>query len=243
MRGTALQRQRLKCIHSQASFQPPGASRLCLLVLLLPLQHQHSTCAAVGQAVSRRSATPVTAALRMCLTGAAAQYSLPFHATCCCSCYLPALQIFVEIERARLTRRLAAMKESEGNIAEAADILQVQTAAGSAVQTAAGRQYRQQQAGSPDSSRQAVRTAAGMGQAWTGCCAHLYHTGVAATRSHAPLPVPFPCCWLWHTVSVPLLSCDWLTCVAAVRATCRRWRLRRSAPWQKLRRSPTSWSR
>jgi hypothetical protein len=34
------------------------------------------------------------------------------------------LQIFVEIERARLTRRLAAMKESEGNIAEAADILQ-----------------------------------------------------------------------------------------------------------------------
>lgn len=34
------------------------------------------------------------------------------------------MQIFVEIERARLTRRLAAMKESEGNIAEAADILQ-----------------------------------------------------------------------------------------------------------------------
>jgi hypothetical protein len=34
------------------------------------------------------------------------------------------MQIFVEIERARLTRRLATMKEGEGNIAEAADILQ-----------------------------------------------------------------------------------------------------------------------
>jgi hypothetical protein len=34
------------------------------------------------------------------------------------------LQIFVEIERARLTRKLAAMKEAEGQIAEAADILQ-----------------------------------------------------------------------------------------------------------------------
>jgi hypothetical protein len=34
------------------------------------------------------------------------------------------LQIFVEIERARLTRKLAAMREAEGNIAEAADILQ-----------------------------------------------------------------------------------------------------------------------
>lgn len=33
-------------------------------------------------------------------------------------------QIFVEIERARLTRRLAAIKEAEGNISEAADILQ-----------------------------------------------------------------------------------------------------------------------
>ena len=33
-------------------------------------------------------------------------------------------QIFVEIERARLTRRLAAIKEEEGNIAEAADTLQ-----------------------------------------------------------------------------------------------------------------------
>jgi hypothetical protein len=39
-------------------------------------------------------------------------------------CVCAAVQIFVEIERARLTRRLAAMKESEGNIAEAADILQ-----------------------------------------------------------------------------------------------------------------------
>lgn len=35
-----------------------------------------------------------------------------------------ALQIFVEIERARLTRRLAIIRESEGNIAEAADTLQ-----------------------------------------------------------------------------------------------------------------------
>jgi hypothetical protein len=34
------------------------------------------------------------------------------------------LQIFVEIERARLTRKLAAMREAEGNIAEAADTLQ-----------------------------------------------------------------------------------------------------------------------
>ena len=33
-------------------------------------------------------------------------------------------QIFVEIERARLTRRLAAIKEAEGNITEAADTLQ-----------------------------------------------------------------------------------------------------------------------
>lgn len=34
------------------------------------------------------------------------------------------MQIFVEIERARLTRRLAIMRESEGKIAEAADIMQ-----------------------------------------------------------------------------------------------------------------------
>lgn len=33
-------------------------------------------------------------------------------------------KIFVEIERARLTRRLATMKEAEGNVSEAADILQ-----------------------------------------------------------------------------------------------------------------------
>uniref|UniRef100_A0A7S0WTH9 PCI domain-containing protein n=1 Tax=Chlamydomonas leiostraca TaxID=1034604 RepID=A0A7S0WTH9_9CHLO len=33
-------------------------------------------------------------------------------------------KIFVEIERARLTRKLAAIKEAEGNVAEAADILQ-----------------------------------------------------------------------------------------------------------------------
>ena len=34
------------------------------------------------------------------------------------------LQIYVEIERARLTRKLAQLKEAEGNIAEAADVLQ-----------------------------------------------------------------------------------------------------------------------
>ena len=34
------------------------------------------------------------------------------------------LQIFVEIERARLTRRLAAIREAEGNIADAADTMQ-----------------------------------------------------------------------------------------------------------------------
>jgi hypothetical protein len=34
------------------------------------------------------------------------------------------LQIFVEIERARLTRKLAAIREAEGNINEAADTLQ-----------------------------------------------------------------------------------------------------------------------
>lgn len=39
-----------------------------------------------------------------------------------CKCAM--LQIFVEIERARLTRRLATIKEAEGNIAEAADTLQ-----------------------------------------------------------------------------------------------------------------------
>ena len=33
-------------------------------------------------------------------------------------------QIYVEIERARLTRKLAQLKEQEGNIAEAADVLQ-----------------------------------------------------------------------------------------------------------------------
>lgn len=32
--------------------------------------------------------------------------------------------MFVEIERARLTRILAKIKEDEGNVAEAADILQ-----------------------------------------------------------------------------------------------------------------------
>lgn len=42
---------------------------------------------------------------------------------CMCVCTLQ-LQIFVEIERARLTRRLAAMKEQEDKIGEAADILQ-----------------------------------------------------------------------------------------------------------------------
>lgn len=34
------------------------------------------------------------------------------------------MQIFVEIERARLTRKLARLKEAEGNITEAADVLQ-----------------------------------------------------------------------------------------------------------------------
>eukprot|EP00967_Tisochrysis_lutea_P079499 scaffold108844_cov16-Tisochrysis_lutea.AAC.1 len=34
------------------------------------------------------------------------------------------LQIFVEIERARLTQRLANIKEAEGNVSEAAEILQ-----------------------------------------------------------------------------------------------------------------------
>jgi len=34
------------------------------------------------------------------------------------------LQIYVEIERARLTRQLARMKEEEGNVIEAAEILQ-----------------------------------------------------------------------------------------------------------------------
>lgn len=34
------------------------------------------------------------------------------------------LQIHVEIERARLTRRLAAIKEADGDINEAAEILQ-----------------------------------------------------------------------------------------------------------------------
>lgn len=37
---------------------------------------------------------------------------------------LRSLQIYVEIERARLTRKLAQLKEQEGNIAEAADVLQ-----------------------------------------------------------------------------------------------------------------------
>lgn len=50
------------------------------------------------------------------------------------------LQIFVEIERARLTRKLAAIKEAEGAVGEAADILQV----GGASATRAGRAARQQ---------------------------------------------------------------------------------------------------
>jgi hypothetical protein len=50
-----------------------------------------------------------------------------FSAPCkwrCITAVTLAMQIFVEIERARLTRKLAAMKEAEGNITEAADILQ-----------------------------------------------------------------------------------------------------------------------
>lgn len=38
--------------------------------------------------------------------------------------YLTTEQIYVEIERARLTRELACIKEEEGNIEEAAEILQ-----------------------------------------------------------------------------------------------------------------------
>ncbi len=38
--------------------------------------------------------------------------------------HLCLVQIYVEIERARLTRKLAQLKEREGNIAEAADVLQ-----------------------------------------------------------------------------------------------------------------------
>ncbi len=34
------------------------------------------------------------------------------------------MQIYVEIERARLTKQLARIKEEEGNITEAAEILQ-----------------------------------------------------------------------------------------------------------------------
>lgn len=34
------------------------------------------------------------------------------------------MQIYVEIQRARLTRKLAAYKEAEGKVSEAADILQ-----------------------------------------------------------------------------------------------------------------------
>lgn len=37
---------------------------------------------------------------------------------------LIALKIYVEIERARLTRILSKMKEDEGNISEAAKVLQ-----------------------------------------------------------------------------------------------------------------------
>ena len=36
----------------------------------------------------------------------------------------PHLQIYVEIERARLTRKLAKIKEEEGKVKEAAEILQ-----------------------------------------------------------------------------------------------------------------------
>jgi 26S proteasome regulatory subunit N5 len=34
------------------------------------------------------------------------------------------VQIYVEVERARLTHKLAKMKEEEGNISEAADVIQ-----------------------------------------------------------------------------------------------------------------------
>ena len=40
------------------------------------------------------------------------------------TCELSAAQIFVEIERARLTKQLAKLKEEEGKVDEAAEILQ-----------------------------------------------------------------------------------------------------------------------
>ena len=42
-------------------------------------------------------------------------------------------QIFVELERARLTKQLASIKEAEGNVAEAADILQTLAVVGAMV--------------------------------------------------------------------------------------------------------------
>lgn len=45
-------------------------------------------------------------------------------------------QIFVEIERARLTQRLAYIKEAEGNVAEAAEILQEVAVVGGAARGA-----------------------------------------------------------------------------------------------------------
>ena len=52
----------------------------------------------------------------------ASQWSCRVHKGC--SAALPPLQIYVEIERARLTKRLAGIKEAEGATTEAADILQ-----------------------------------------------------------------------------------------------------------------------
>ena len=49
-----------------------------------------------------------------------APFVILHEATCSNMC----LQIYVEIERARLTRKLAQLKEADGNIAEAADVLQ-----------------------------------------------------------------------------------------------------------------------
>lgn len=70
--------------------------------------------------------------------------------------FLLCSQIFVEIERARLTRKLATMTEAEGKIAEAADILQevavvcqetvdetAATAATSAVSSSSGSMFRE----------------------------------------------------------------------------------------------------
>lgn len=51
---------------------------------------------------------------------------------CILNSQCPWVQIFVELERARLTRELANIKEAEGKVAEAADILQTLAVVGRA---------------------------------------------------------------------------------------------------------------